>query len=111
MTLPEKRLWAELRGTHLHVRRQAPIGPYFADFAILSEKLIIEVDGSRHSLPENQLHDARRDAWFAGQGFHTLRFTDAQVLDDMEGVLSTIQAAVCLTPIPGPSPFKGEGSR
>jgi very-short-patch-repair endonuclease len=115
MTLPEKRLWAELRGTPLHVRRQVPIGRYVADFAILSERLIIEVDGPRHTLQEDKLHDAARDAWFAAEGFRTIRFTNARVLDDVDGVLSDIQSALQAaarpTPIPGPSPLEGEGGR
>ena len=93
MTLPEKRLWTELRRLSLHVRRQAPIARYVADFAIHSCKLIIELDGPPHALPEVAVRDAERDAWLATQGYRVLRFTNAQVMDDPGQVASLIQAA------------------
>jgi very-short-patch-repair endonuclease len=54
MTVSEKRLWEALRALNLHIRRQAPIGRYVADFAHHGAKIIIEVDGGRHDLPEAQ---------------------------------------------------------
>ena len=111
MTLPEKLLWKELRGTPLHVRKQAPMGRYVADFIIHDCRLVIEVDGSRHLLDDEQLHDAERDAWFASQGYRTLRFTNAQVMDDREKVLSDIQAAVQSPPSPTLPPSRGKGDR
>ena len=100
MTLPEKLLWAELGKIPLHVRKQAPVGRYIADFIIHDCKLVIEVDGLRHSLPEEELHDAERDAWFSSQGYRTLRVTNVRVLEDMDGVLADIQAAVLSPPSP-----------
>jgi very-short-patch-repair endonuclease len=76
MTSSEKVLWEALRALKLHIRRQVPVGPYVADFAHHRSGLIIEIDGSRHDLPEEQLHDAERDAWFESQGYRTLRVSD-----------------------------------
>jgi very-short-patch-repair endonuclease len=90
MTLPEKMLWRALRRFELHIRRQAPIGGYVADFAIHEAGLVIEVDGGRHDLPEAQLHDAIRDDWLRSQGYCVLRFRNQQVLDDVEGVVEAI---------------------
>jgi very-short-patch-repair endonuclease len=109
MTLPETRLWKVLRGTPLHVRRQAPIGRYIADFAIHDCKLVIEVDGLRHTLDEEMLNDCERDAWFVSQGYRTLRFTNERVLGDIEGVLADIQAAVQSPPSPTLPPSRGKG--
>ncbi len=92
MTGPEKRLWAELRKLDLHVRRQVPMGGYIADFAIHGVKLIIEVDGARHDLPENEAHDALRDDWFKSQGYRTLRVRNGQILNDLNGVIDLIQS-------------------
>jgi very-short-patch-repair endonuclease len=92
MTGPENVLWAELRKLDRHVRRQVPIGSYIADFAIHSAKLIIEVDGARHDLPENELHDALRDAWFVGQGYRTLRVRNNEILNDLNGVIALIKS-------------------
>ncbi len=93
MTGPEKLLWAELRKLDLHVRRQVPMGGYIADLAIHGAKLIIEVDGPRHDLDENQLHDAQRDAWFTSQGYRTLRIRNSAILNDLHGVIDRIQSA------------------
>jgi very-short-patch-repair endonuclease len=97
MTGPEKILWAELRKLDLHVRRQVPMGRYIADFAIHGAKLIVEVDGPRHDLPENQLHDALCDAWFASQGYRTLRIRNSAILNDLNGVIDLIQSTARAT--------------
>jgi very-short-patch-repair endonuclease len=78
MTASEKGMWEALRALKMDIRRQVPIGRYVADFAHHASKLIVEVDGSRHNLPEAQLHDAERDAWFASIGYRTLRIDDRE---------------------------------
>ena len=85
-TFTEKLLWAELRKLPLHVRRQAPIGRYVADFVIHAARLVVDVDGPRHEEPDDRLHDAQRDAWLAAEGFRTARFTDREVIGDAAGV-------------------------
>jgi very-short-patch-repair endonuclease len=90
MTLPEKVLAKALRKAGLHVRRQAPVGRYIADFAFHSAALIVEVDGFRHDLPDAQIHDAERDAWLRSQGYRVLRFRNQHVLDDPDGVVGII---------------------
>jgi len=71
----EQRLWQVLRGHRcggLKFRRQAPIGPYVADFVCFHPRLVVEVDGGIHRLCEER--DAARDAWFVRNGFRVLRF-------------------------------------
>jgi very-short-patch-repair endonuclease len=86
-TEAEKRLWSKLRlkqiGGH-RFRRQAPIGPYVADFACLAQRLIIEVDGGQHDSRATQ--DDARTAWLERQGFRVLRFWNNEVLGNVEGV-------------------------
>jgi very-short-patch-repair endonuclease len=91
MTLPEKVLWKVLRKPDLGFRRQVPIGRYIADFAHLSARVIVEIDGARHDLPEAQLHDAIRDAWFVNEGYRVLRFSNQQTLDDPNAVAAAIK--------------------
>ena len=89
MTGPERALWWQLRSEAFkpfHFRRQAPAGPYFADFLSHRMKLVIELDGDTHT-PNN---DARRDSWFAAQGYTTLRFPNSAVVESAEGVAETI---------------------
>ena len=86
MNYSEQRLWKELRKLDVNFRRQAPIGPYFADFAadfaVYAHKLVIEVDGGVHErLEAVQLRDAERQRWLEAEGFTVLRFTDRDVAD------------------------------
>jgi very-short-patch-repair endonuclease len=90
MTLSEKLLWKALRKPDGGFRRQVPIGRYIADFAHLGVRLIVEVDSGWHDLPEKQLHDVVRDAWFEGEGYRVLRVRDREVFADLERVLDRI---------------------
>ncbi len=96
MTLPEKRLWRELRKLDLHIRRQAPIGQYIADFACHAANLVIEIDGRRHDLPEDQLYDLERTTWLESRGYRVLRFRNEDVLADAPGVAAQIAKALPL---------------
>jgi very-short-patch-repair endonuclease len=92
MTLSETVLWKALRKPDLGFRRQVPIGRYVADFACLASRLIAEVDGGVHDLPEVQLHDVERDAWLKSEGYRVVRFGNQRVLDDLNGVMAAIPA-------------------
>ncbi|KKW93428.1 MULTISPECIES: endonuclease domain-containing protein [Sphingobium] len=92
---PERLLWQHLRNRQLDGRkfsRQIPVGPYFCDFLCREAKLIIELDGSTHDNGAD--YDARRDAYCRTQGYSILRFTNADVLTNLEGVLSHIQTTL-----------------
>jgi very-short-patch-repair endonuclease len=68
-----------------------PIGPYFADFACRSAKLVVELDGSQHA--ENS-HDRRRDEFMRGEGYSVLRFWNFDALKHVASVCETILAAL-----------------
>lgn len=94
MTDGEKKLWAELREFRrnygIHVRRQAPIGPFIADFAIHDHRLVIEVDGEHHFLPEGRERDFRRDEWLTSEGYRVLRFTTGDLSGSFDGCIEEI---------------------
>ncbi|WP_340647131.1 DUF559 domain-containing protein [Phenylobacterium sp.] len=90
MTLPEKRLWAELRKLDLNIRRQTPIGRYIADFACHAARLVIELDGPRHDLVASQFHDHERTQWLESQGYRVLRFCNEEALGDPWGLAEKI---------------------
>jgi very-short-patch-repair endonuclease len=93
----EARLWNALRTEPLkpwHFRRQMPLGPYYADFASIGAKLIVEVDGSQHFTDEAIASDARRDASLRTKGYRVLRVTMADVLNRLDGVCAAIRAAL-----------------
>ena len=80
----ERLVWKvlrELRHSHaVHFRRQAPIGPYIADFCCHRLKVIIEADGESHILDD----DKRRDAWFARTGYRTIRIENKFIRENAE---------------------------
>jgi very-short-patch-repair endonuclease len=96
MTPAETLLWRYLKAGHLDgvsFRRQTPIGNYIVDFASHAAKLVIEVDGYSHDFAQAQRQDAGRDAWLASRGYQVLRFTNQDVLSNLEGVLIIIREA------------------
>jgi len=90
----EKKLWSELRTFrkyyHLHVRKQVPVGPYIADFAIHSKKLIIEIDGEHHFSAKGLARDKKRDAWFLKQGYRVLRFNTGELIENIDECVEKI---------------------
>lgn len=97
MTATEKLLWQALRGRQLQgfkFRRQVPIGPYVADFACLTARLIVELDGAPHNDLERQDHDAFRDEWLTQQGWKVLRFQNDLVIGGGNIVLDRILAVL-----------------
>ena len=108
-TLAERRLWyrlRELKRVGYKFRQQVPIDNFIVDFACLSQRLIIEVDGGTHSTDQELARDARRERYLRDQGFRILRVWNSEVRQNIEGVMDTIVAALH-TPTPDPSPQGG----
>ncbi len=104
----EQKLWYFLRNRQFEnfkFRRQHPIGVYVVDFVCLERKLIVELDGGQHA--ENTPYDARRTKTLHENGFRILRFWNNDVLQNTDGVLETIFAAISASPSPLPSPRDG----
>ncbi|MCE1235708.1 MAG: endonuclease domain-containing protein [Hyphomicrobiales bacterium] len=88
----ERRLWWRLRELNrlgAGFRRQAAIGPYVADFAWLSGRFVIELDGGQHA-EERRARDEIRDAWLRERGFRVLRFWNSDVVENLDAVLEAI---------------------
>ncbi len=83
-------------------RRQRPVLNYIADFMCKDLRLVIEVDGITH---DNKLErDNRRDDTLRQAGFHVFRFTDEEVLTNIEGVMRAIEKIIEeIKPPPTPS--------
>jgi very-short-patch-repair endonuclease len=110
-TEAEKKLWRHLRQPPFkehHFRRQATIGPYFADFASHQVRIVIEVDGGQHSL---SARDEACTRYLEACGYRVLRFWNNEVLENMSGVLSAIDTAIYAdrAPTPDPSPPQAGG--
>jgi len=94
MTNAEKLLWEELKQNKfdgLKFRRQHPIQNYIADFYCHKHKLVIEVDGEYH-LSKNQAgHDKNREEILNFNDIIVLRFTNDEVINDLNKVLLDIK--------------------
>jgi len=94
MTPVEGILWSKIktlwRSHGLHFRRQAPVGPLVVDFACLSHRLVVEIDGPSHDREASAARDVERDTYLRGQGFRVLRVSNADVMHDSESVIDTI---------------------
>lgn len=93
-TEAEKILWDALKGKNLggyKFRREHIIDEYIVDFLCLSKRLIIEVDGGYHNDPKVKEADAFRTEFLENLGYRIIRFTNDEVLGNLEGVLENIQ--------------------
>jgi len=96
-TQAEDALWQSLRNKQLgghKFRRQHIIGKYITDFVCLQEKLVIEIDGLIHQLPDVQENDEARENWLKEQGFSVIRFTNDEVLVAIDDVRYKIQRKI-----------------
>jgi very-short-patch-repair endonuclease len=90
LTEPERRLWCRLRANRLGVKfqRQVVLAPYIADFASRSARLVIELDGDTHAGREG--YDAARTKALQERGYRVLRFTNSDVMTNLDAVLHAI---------------------
>ena len=87
-TAAETLFWAEVRNRKFHnykFRRQVPIDRFFADFVCEAEKLIIEIDDVSHA--EKLEYDSFRTAKLIANGYRVIRFTNADIYDDLIAVM------------------------
>ena len=100
-TEAESLLWNVLSGKKLDgfkFRRQHIIGNYITDFICLKSNLIIEIDGLIHQLPENIVSDKERTKWLEDEGFRVIRFTNKEVLSNLDFVLDEIKKQLLVPP-------------
>ena len=94
MTAAEKMLWERLRRNQvggLHFRRQQIINGFIADFYCHTARLVIEADGGVHDAQAD--YDRERDEIIATHQLTILRFTNQQILTDIETVMAKIHVA------------------
>jgi len=93
----ERKLWRYLRllkTDGFYFRRQVPIGHFIVDFAGLSARLVIELDGGQHSLEAGRSSDEVRDAHLRRAGFTMLRFWNNDVMANSEGVMEMVRRSL-----------------
>jgi len=97
MTPEEEILWEKLRNRrfeNVKFRRQVPMGNYIADFLSYSERLIIEVDGGIHDLPEIEEKEEEREEYLEVRGYRILRVRNEEVQNNLPSVLQKIITAL-----------------
>ena len=93
MTEAEKLLWSKIRSKQLnsyHFYRQKPIGEFIVDFYCPKANFVIELDGGQHYTDDGKAKDIRRDDCLRSMGLRVLRFSDIEVLKNMEGLIQKI---------------------
>ena len=91
--MAEEQLWKYLDRKQLGVKflRQHIIADYIVDFVSRDQGLVIEVDGAYHAERQQQEDDEIREHALERMGFHILRFTNEEVLFDIENVIQQIE--------------------
>ena len=96
-TEAENYLWKFLSRSQFkgyRFKRQHPILYFVADFYCHKTKTVIEVDGGYHRLPEQYEYDVNRNYELSELGIQVIRFTNEEVLFDIENVLKKIEEKI-----------------
>ena len=97
MTKAEKKLWSHIRKKQIkgiQFLRQRPIGNYVVDFYASEADFIVEVDGGQHYQDEEKEYNQRRDDYLQGLGLRICRYTNYEVLENVESVVEEIERNV-----------------
>jgi very-short-patch-repair endonuclease len=90
-TKEERFLWKYLRKLPFKVLRQRPIAHYIVDFYVPQGKVVIEIDGSQHYTNVGKVNDAMRTSVLGELGLTILRFSNTEVLNNIDGVCDRIR--------------------
>jgi len=104
-TFPERLLWGKLKRKQLNgwrFRRQHPVGPFIVDFYCPAASLVIELDGLSHAGRAEA--DRQRTAYLIAEGKRIIRYTNDDVLADVDAVAEDILRHCENTPDPPPAP-------
>lgn len=96
-TPAEELLWHHVRNRSIDgykFRRQHPVSGFIPDFVCLDAKLIIEVDGAYHNDEEQKNYDAARTQWLQEYNYTLLRFTNEEVMSDIDAVVKKIKESL-----------------
>jgi very-short-patch-repair endonuclease len=96
-TIAEDKLWQFVRGRKMlgkKFRRQHPFEEFILDFYCHECKLVVEIDGDYHLSKEQTVYDANRTAFLNEQGLSVLRFTNRQVMAEIDTVIRKVKEVI-----------------
>jgi very-short-patch-repair endonuclease len=95
-TTAEALLWQHLKHSQLgkKIRRQHSVGKYILDFYCATERVAIELDGAHHYTEQGIQYDAKRTAYLNCLNIKVIRFKNARVWEDLDGMLREIRIAL-----------------
>jgi very-short-patch-repair endonuclease len=92
MPEPERRIWFQcLKQLPVRFRRQRPFGPYIVDFYCAALRLVVEIDGDSHGSDEAAAYDRERSSYLEGLGLCVVRFSNQDVMTNIEGVFDRLR--------------------
>ncbi|MBO5110118.1 MAG: endonuclease domain-containing protein [Clostridia bacterium] len=95
MTPWERKLWhGFLRNYPVRFQRQKAIGNYIADFYCAKARLILELDGSGHCAPEQEIKDELRTNDLQSMNLTVIRISNLDVDRRFHGVCEYIDRIV-----------------
>ena len=95
MTKEEHHLWYDFLCSYpVRFSRQKVLGKYIADFYSAEARLVIELDGSQHYVPDEMQKDTDRTVFLEGYGLRVIRIPNNEVSRNFHGVCESIDAAV-----------------
>lgn len=95
-TEAEELVWQRIRNNQLgvKVRRQHAIQGFIVDFALLEVNLVVEIDGEYHNKEDQIIYDKARTEYLGTFNLQILRFTNEDVINNIQGVITRIQEAI-----------------
>ena len=95
LTPPERQFWNALRSMPSYkshpFNRQKPLGKYIVDFYCHEYRLVVEIDGDSHYTEEAQIKDQKRTAFLESKGLRVVRFTNREVVHNIDGVMESLE--------------------
>lgn len=100
MTPAEKKLWyTYLKTFKFRVLRQRPIDNFIVDFYCAELKLVIEIDGNSHFTKVGKEYDAARTEILEGYGLKVMRFSNDEMLNNLESLCQRLEELLPPTPL------------
>ena len=110
-TLAEQKMWLELlqgkKFLGLRFSRQKPIDEYIVDFYCSEYLLAIEIDGDSHA--EQKKYDQNRTEKLNTLGVIVIRYTNEEVINNIQGVYEDLNKRIDDLGKPPQSPLSGRG--